>query len=79
MPNPIFKTGKSKYGFTLVSSSLYQEVNKQLKGFLNLLGTMQEAEWEKKQFGHRFATEAITFAQHIKRIHDDKWGGITLG
>lgn len=76
LPNPIFKTGQSKYGHTLVATSMYQEIDKQLSSFLNSLGFENGAEWEQKQFGHRFATEIVTFARLLKKAHDAKHGEI---
>lgn len=78
LPNPIFKTGQSKYGHTLVASAMYQEVDKQLLAFLNSLEFERGEEWEQKQFGHRFATEIVTFARFLKNAHSNKYGEIQL-
>ena len=78
MPNPLFKTGQSKFGHTLVGSAMYQEINKQFKVFLNSLGFEHESDWEQKQFGHRLATEIVTFAMFLKNAHNDKYGEISL-
>ncbi len=68
LPNPFFKTGKSRLGYTLVASSMYQEIDKQLKEFIGSLSFQQENNWEQKQFGHRFATHCLTFARHLKEF-----------
>lgn len=78
LPNPLFKTGKSRFGYTLVRSAMYQEIDKQLKPFLESLLMGQGAEWEKEQFGFRFATEVITFARFLKRAHTQAYGEIFL-
>jgi len=78
LPNPIFKTGRSKLGHTLVGAAMYQEINKQLKAFLNSLGFEHESDWEQKQFGHRLATEVVTFAKFLKKAHISAYGEITL-
>lgn len=78
LPNPIFKTGQSKYGHTLVASAMYQEINKNFLSFLNSLGFEKGAEWEQKQFGHRFSTEIVTFARLLKNAHNAKYGEIQL-
>ena len=78
LPNPIFKTGQSKFGHTLVGSAMYQEINKQFKQFLNSITFHEDIEWEQKQFGHRFATEIVTFARFLKNAHNDKFGSICL-
>jgi len=78
LPNPIFKTGKSKLGYTLVGSAMYQEIDKQLAPFLDSLSMQQGAEWEKEQFGFRFATEGITFAKFLKKAHVQAYGDIFL-
>jgi len=79
LPNPLFKTGKSRFGYTLVGSAMYQEIDKQLKPFLESLLTGQGAEWEKEQFGFQFATEVITFAKFLKKAHVQTYGEILLG
>lgn len=78
LPNPLFKTGKSRFGYTLVGSAMYQEIDKQLKPFLESLLIKQGAEWEKEQFGFRFATEVVTFAKFLKKAHAQTYGEILL-
>ncbi len=78
LPNPLFKTGKSKFGYTLVASAMYQEINKQLKEFLGSLSLVQENDWEKDQFGYRYATHCVTFARHLKRAHENAYGKIEM-
>ena len=78
LPNPIFKTGKSRFGYTLVGSAMYQEISKQLKPFLESLLMKQGAEWENKQFEFRFATEVVSFARFLKRAHVQAYGEILL-
>lgn len=78
LPNPLFKTGKSKFGYTLVGSAMYQEVNKQLKEFLGSLSFVQENDWEKEQFGYRYATQCVTFAKHLKRVHENAYKKIEM-
>lgn len=78
LPNPIFKTGKSKFGYTLVPSVMYQEINKQLKEFLGSLSFQPENDWEQGQFGFRYATHCITFAKHLKKVHENVYGKIKI-
>lgn len=67
LPNPLFKTGKSKFGYTLVGSAMYQEVNKQLKEFLGSLSFVQENDWEKEQFGLSVRYSMRNFCQTFKK------------
>ncbi len=78
LPNPIFKTGKSKFGYTLVPSVMYQEINKQLKEFLGSLSFQPENDWEQGQFAFRYATHCITFAKHLKKVHENIYGKIKI-
>ena len=77
LPNPLFKTGRSKLSYTLVGSSMYQEKTKQLKPFLASLGTLKNQE-EEESFGHKYASDAIFFALHLKSVHEIKYGEINL-
>lgn len=77
MPNPIFKTGKSIMTNTLVGSAMYQEIRKQLLQCLNTLGKNSTKE-EQEQFGHRFASDVMIFASHLKFAHERAYGSINL-
>ncbi len=77
MPNPLFKTGNSKMTITMVGSSIYQEIDKQLKPLLSSLGA-NYIERDHKKFGHKYATDVMTFASHLKRAHESRYGAITL-
>ncbi len=77
MPNPLFKSGPSKRSNTLVASSIYQEIKKQLLPLFRSLGMYDNKE-EQRKYGHRYASEVLTIASMIKRSHDHKYGEITM-
>jgi hypothetical protein len=77
MPNPIFKTGHARLSHTLTGSAMYQEIKKQLKSCLQLLGQFDYKE-EQKQFNHRFASDVMIFALDLKFAHEMAYGTITL-
>lgn len=77
MPNPIFKTGNSKMSFTMVGSSIYQEVDKQLKPMFSSLGE-NYSEHDHKSFGHKYASDVMTFASFLKRAHESSYGAISI-
>jgi hypothetical protein len=77
LPNPIFKTGNSKLSHTLVGSAIYQEINKHFKKFLQSLG-QYNIKGEEEQFGHRFASDVMSYALDIKFAHELAYGDMTL-
>jgi hypothetical protein len=77
MPNPIFKTGPARLSHTLTGSAMYQEIKKQLMTCFQFLGRFDNKE-EQKQFGHRFASDVMSFALDLKYAHERAYGTITL-
>ena len=77
MPNPIFKTGPQRLSHTLVGSAMYQEIRKQLMPCLQTLGNYDVKE-EQIQFGHRYASDVMSFALNLKFAHELPYGEITL-
>ena len=77
MPDPVFRTGPSKMSATLVGSAMYQEEEKQLKNCLSMLGQYDNKQ-EQQQFGHRYASDVMSFAGDLKFAHDMAYGEITL-
>jgi hypothetical protein len=78
MPNPVMKTGPSgKMSATLVASAMYQEIEKQFKTCLAELGRYNN-EQEQEQFGHRYASDVMSFAVNLKCVHGSAWGPIKL-
>jgi hypothetical protein len=77
MPNPIFKTGPERLSHTLVGSAMYQEIKKQLNPCLQSLGQYDVKE-EQVQFGHRYASDVMSFALDLKFAHELAYGEITL-
>ncbi len=77
LPNPLFKSGPSRFSNTLTGSSIYQEIEKQLIPCFNSLGFFDNKD-EQERFGHKYASEIMSFGLHIKNAHDIKYGEITL-
>jgi len=77
MPNPIFKTGKGKLTHTLVGSAMYQEVKKQLATCMASLGNFNNKK-EQEQYGHKYASDVMSFASALKFAHENAYGKITL-
>jgi len=77
MPNPIFKTGRGKLTHTLVGSAMYQEVKKQLTTCMTSLGYFDNKQ-EQERYGHRYASDVMSFASALKFAHENAYGKITL-
>jgi len=77
MPNPLFKSGPSVLTNTLVGTAMYQEIDKQLIQCLNTLGYYDNKE-EQEQFGHKYASDVMSFAIYLKNAHDMAYGEITF-
>ena len=77
MPDPVFKSGPSNMSATLVGSAMYQEEEKQLKTCLAMLGQCDNQQ-EQEQFGHRYASDVMSFALDLTFAHDSAWGQVKL-
>ena len=78
MPNPIFKTGRSKLTYTLTGSAMYQEFKKQLTACLQLLGTNRQDPEDLRLLGHMYSTDISIFARILRSAHENANGKITL-
>lgn len=77
LPNPIFKTGHQRLSHTLVASAIYQNINKILIPCFQSIGKYHVIK-EQQMFGHKYASEIMSFASELKFAHEMAYGKITL-
>jgi hypothetical protein len=77
MPNPIFKTAHARLSHTLVGSAIYQEIDKHLNPFIKSLG-QYNIPGEQDKYGHKFASDVMSYAIDLKFAHELSYGNITF-
>lgn len=78
MPDPIFLSGKSRLSNTLVGSSVYQEIDRQLIPLLGTTLQKENSEADDKLFERDFANSVMSFALVLKSAHDSAYGKVSL-